>query len=84
MQDHGRPSRGAPAPPVQPRPPLTSSRSQKLAAKHLDTLFLKADVANVPFLVTKLDVKVLPCVIGFVDGVTKMKCVGSSLLNFAG
>ncbi|BGO99332.1 Phosducin-like protein 1 [Rhodotorula toruloides] len=55
---------------------IMDAHLEKLAAKHLDTLFLKADVANVPFLVTKLDVKVLPCVIGFVDGVTKMKLVG--------
>lgn len=46
---------------------------QKLAPKHLDTLFLKAEVSNVPFLVTKLGVKVLPCVVGFVDGISKMK-----------
>ncbi|BGP44669.1 hypothetical protein JCM10450v2_000483 [Rhodotorula kratochvilovae] len=49
---------------------------EKLAAKHTDTLFLRAEVANVPFLVAKLEVKVLPCVVGFVDGVTKMKLVG--------
>ncbi|GAA5992050.1 hypothetical protein JCM10908_000719 [Rhodotorula pacifica] len=49
---------------------------EKLAPKHLDTLFLKADVANVPFLVTKLAIKTLPCVIGFVGGTTKMKIVG--------
>ncbi|GAA6049517.1 hypothetical protein JCM3770_000826 [Rhodotorula araucariae] len=49
---------------------------EKLAAKHTDTLFLRADVANVPFLVAKLEVKVLPCVVGFVEGVTKMKLVG--------
>lgn len=53
---------------------LTGLRPQKLAAKHTDTLFLRADVANVPFLVNKLEIKVLPCVIGFVDGVSKMKC----------
>lgn len=56
------------------RPHLTVPRPQKLAAKHTDTLFLRADVANVPFLVDKLEIKVLPCVIGFVDGVSKMKC----------
>ncbi|BGP21537.1 GTPase inhibitor [Rhodotorula toruloides] len=55
---------------------IMDAHLEKLAAKHFDTLFLKADVANVPFLVAKLDVKVLPCVIGFVDGVTKMKLVG--------
>lgn len=47
--------------------------TQKLASKHTDTLFIRADVANVPFLVTKLDIKVLPCVIGFVNGVSKLK-----------
>ncbi|KPV78307.1 uncharacterized protein RHOBADRAFT_10581, partial [Rhodotorula graminis WP1] len=55
---------------------IMDAHLEKLAAKHTDTLFLKADVANVPFLVAKLEVKVLPCVIGFVDGVTKMKLVG--------
>lgn len=53
---------------------LTTIRGQqKLATKHTDTLFLRADVANVPFLVTKLEIKVLPCVIGFVNGVSKLK-----------
>ena len=33
-----------------------------------------------PFLVTKLAIKTLPCVIGFVDGTTKMKWVGLPLL----
>ncbi|GAA5968706.1 hypothetical protein JCM8115_003689 [Rhodotorula mucilaginosa] len=60
---------------------------EKLAPKHLDTLFLRADVANVPFLVTKLAIKTLPCVIGFVEGTTKMKIVGFDELpggdNFA-
>ncbi|GAA5837507.1 hypothetical protein JCM5353_001741, partial [Sporobolomyces roseus] len=49
---------------------------ERLAQKHTDTLFVKADVANMPFLVNKLSVKVLPCVIGFVEGVSKMKLVG--------
>ncbi|GAA5972237.1 hypothetical protein JCM11641_002368 [Rhodosporidiobolus odoratus] len=49
---------------------------EKLAVKYPDTLFVKADVANVPFLVTKLDIKVLPCVVGFANGVSRMKLVG--------
>ncbi|GAA5876132.1 hypothetical protein JCM16303_007033 [Sporobolomyces ruberrimus] len=49
---------------------------ERLAEKHTDTLFLRADVANMPFLVNKLSVKVLPCVIGFAQGVSKMKLVG--------
>ncbi|GAA5857096.1 hypothetical protein JCM8547_007956 [Rhodosporidiobolus lusitaniae] len=60
---------------------IMDSHLEKLAPKHVDTLFVKADVANVPFLVTKLEVKVLPCVIGFVDGVSKMKLVGFDELD---
>lgn len=56
-----------------------ASSAQKLASKHFDTLFLRAEVSNVPFLVTKLEIKVLPCVIGFVDGLSKMKYVESPL-----
>lgn len=52
-----------------------SSFSQKLAQKHFNTLFLKVDVANVPFLVTKFEVKVLPTVMCFVAGVTKDRSV---------
>lgn len=46
---------------------------EKLSAKHPNTLFLRAEVSNVPFLVTKLDVKILPCVVGFVGGMAKMR-----------
>lgn len=50
-------------------------RPQSLAARHLGTRFIKVHVANVPFLVVKLEIKVLPCVITFVDGVTRDKYV---------
>lgn len=40
-----------------------------LAATHLTTRFASLDVARAPFLVAKLNVRVLPCVIAFVDGV---------------
>ncbi|MBW0468321.1 hypothetical protein O181_008036 [Austropuccinia psidii MF-1] len=49
---------------------------EQLASKFFSTRFLKVDVANVPWLVTKLSIKVLPCVIGFLDGVTKERIVG--------
>ncbi|SCZ90406.1 BZ3500_MvSof-1268-A1-R1_Chr1-3g01969 [Microbotryum saponariae] len=55
---------------------IMDSHLEKLAKKHFDTLFIKIDVANAPFLVTKMDVKVLPCVIGFVKAVSKLKIVG--------
>ena len=47
---------------------VTHLQSQYLAPKHFDTRFVKISVDNAPFLVTKLKVQVLPCVIAFVDG----------------
>ncbi|KAL9935436.1 hypothetical protein V8E36_005784 [Tilletia maclaganii] len=47
-----------------------------IAPHHFRTLFVRANVHNVPFLVNKLKVKVLPCVILFVDGVAKDKVIG--------
>ena len=44
---------------------------QKLAPKYFNTRFLRVFVENIPWLVEKLSIKVLPCVICFVDGVTK-------------
>lgn len=44
---------------------------QKLAPKYFNTRFSRVFVENIPWLVEKLSIKVLPCVICFVDGVTK-------------
>ena len=49
---------------------------QVLAPKHFDTRFIKINVENAPFLVTKLKVQVLPCVIAFVDGVGQDRIIG--------
>ena len=46
---------------------------QKLAPKYFSTRFLRVFVENVPWLVEKLGIKVLPCVIVFIDGVTKSR-----------
>lgn len=43
---------------------------------HFDTRFVKIDVTNAPFLVTKLKVQVLPCVLSFIDGVNKDRILG--------
>ncbi|KII95058.1 hypothetical protein PLICRDRAFT_128487 [Plicaturopsis crispa FD-325 SS-3] len=48
----------------------------KLAPKYFHTRFLRVFVENVPWLVEKLAIKVLPCVICFIDGVTKDRMVG--------
>lgn len=52
---------------------LLLSRPQKLAPIHYETLFYKINVAYIPFLVTKLDIKVLPCVMTFINGAMKDK-----------
>eukprot|EP00455_Lapot_gusevi_P047072 TRINITY_DN6304_c0_g3_i1.p1 TRINITY_DN6304_c0_g3~~TRINITY_DN6304_c0_g3_i1.p1 ORF type:complete len:249 (-),score=62.33 TRINITY_DN6304_c0_g3_i1:26-772(-) len=47
-----------------------------LAVKHMDTKFFKIDVEKAPFFVQKLAVRVLPCVICFIDGVAVDRVVG--------
>ncbi|KAG0139657.1 hypothetical protein CROQUDRAFT_666162 [Cronartium quercuum f. sp. fusiforme G11] len=49
---------------------------ESIATRHFSTRFLRVDVANVPWLVNKLEIKVLPCVFVFVDGVTKDRIIG--------
>ncbi|PVF91914.1 thioredoxin-like protein [Serendipita vermifera] len=56
---------------------------EALAPKYFDTRFLRVFVENVPWLVEKLGVKVLPCVIVFIDGVTKDRIVGFEELGNA-
>ncbi|KAJ6628745.1 GTPase inhibitor [Mycena sp. CBHHK59/15] len=48
----------------------------KLAPKYFNTRFFRVFVESVPWLVEKLAIKVLPCVICFVDGVTKDRLIG--------
>lgn len=47
-----------------------------LAPRHYETRFLRINVDNAPFLVTKLNIKVLPVVMPFVDGVSNDRIVG--------
>ncbi|KAL4076091.1 thioredoxin-like protein [Scleroderma citrinum] len=48
----------------------------KLAPKYFATRFLRVFVENVPWLVQRLAIKVLPCVICFIDGVMKDRLIG--------
>ncbi|OZJ03460.1 hypothetical protein BZG36_02751 [Bifiguratus adelaidae] len=41
---------------------------KEVAAKYYTTKFVKINVDNAPFLVVKLQVKILPCVLCFIDG----------------
>ncbi|KAJ4001760.1 thioredoxin-like protein [Lentinula boryana] len=48
----------------------------KIAPKYFNTRFFRVFVENIPWLVEKLSIKVLPCVICFVKGVTKDRLIG--------
>jgi len=47
-----------------------------LAPRYFNTRFLRVFVENVPFLVEKLGLKVLPCVISFIKGESKDRIIG--------
>jgi len=49
---------------------------EQLAKKHFKTKFIKVDVENVPFLVTKMKIRVLPCLFSFVDGIAVDRIIG--------
>ncbi|GAB7362055.1 hypothetical protein MBLNU230_g2089t1 [Neophaeotheca triangularis] len=47
-----------------------------LAEKHYDTRFVSMNVEHAAFLVVKLKIQVLPCVIAFIDGVSVDRIIG--------
>lgn len=47
-----------------------------LAAQHPATLFIKADVMRMPFVVTRLGIQVLPCLMAFVQGISRERLTG--------
>lgn len=47
-----------------------------IAPRHFATRFIRVFVENVPWLVEKLQIKVLPCVICFIHGVSKDRLIG--------
>ncbi|KAI9487524.1 MAG: thioredoxin-like protein [Benjaminiella poitrasii] len=55
---------------------IMDTHLEKLAKKYYDTRFIKIDVANAPFLVEKLQIRVLPCVMAWVNGYAQTKIVG--------
>lgn len=57
---------------------------ETLAARHYEVRFARVDVGNAPFVVEKLGVRVLPCVIGFKDGVGVERVVGFEGLGSKG
>ncbi|ORX88827.1 thioredoxin-like protein [Basidiobolus meristosporus CBS 931.73] len=55
---------------------IMDTHLEKIASRHFRTKFCKIDVENAGFLVEKLKIKVLPCVMSFVNGISVDKLVG--------
>ncbi|KAJ5765590.1 hypothetical protein N7520_005149 [Penicillium odoratum] len=55
---------------------IMDARLEELAGRHYEVKFARVDVRNTPFLAEKLNIRVLPCVIGFKDGVGVERVVG--------
>lgn len=55
---------------------IMDSHLETLAPLHVDTRFLRINVTNAAFLVTKMKIQVLPCVIAFIDGKGVDRIVG--------
>ncbi|KAF9577350.1 hypothetical protein BGW38_007490 [Lunasporangiospora selenospora] len=55
---------------------IVDKHLEALAKKHYKTKFMKIKVENAPFLVEKLQVKMLPCVISFTDGIAVDRLIG--------
>ncbi|KAL4789541.1 thioredoxin-like protein [Aspergillus venezuelensis] len=55
-----------------------------LAGRHQDVKFARVDVRETPFVVEKLKIRVLPCVIGFLDGVAVERVLGFEGLGIGG
>lgn len=64
-----------------PKCRFMDDRLKDLAGKHLTTKFVKVNVNDCPFLVKKLNIKVLPFVIGYRKGKEVMRLVGFSKLG---
>ncbi|KAL8791483.1 MAG: hypothetical protein Q9213_000100 [Squamulea squamosa] len=62
---------------------IMNGHLEKLAPLHLETRFLRINVENAPFLVTKLKVQVLPCVIAFNKGVSVDRIIGFEGLGYS-
>ncbi|KAI9008301.1 thioredoxin-like protein [Gaertneriomyces semiglobifer] len=55
---------------------LMDKHLSALAPKFFRTRFVRIDVDDAPFLVERLKIKVLPCVVPFIDGVSVDRLVG--------
>lgn len=63
---------------------VMDARMKELASRHYEVQFARVDVRGTPFLTEKLGIRVLPCVIGFKDGVGVDRVVGFEGLGTGG
>lgn len=57
---------------------------RQLASRHYEVRFARVDVRDTPFVVEKLNIRVLPCVVGFKDGVGVERVLGFEGLGSGG
>lgn len=55
------------------RSKIMDTHLEQLARKHPEARFIKINVLNAPFLVARLNIRVLPCVIGWTDAYAQLK-----------
>ncbi|KAF1957499.1 thioredoxin-like protein [Byssothecium circinans] len=55
---------------------IMDERLEALAPAHYEARLVRINVDNCPFLVTKLKIQVLPCVIAFIDGIGVDRIIG--------
>mmetsp|Transcript_20709 Transcript_20709/g.62411 ORF Transcript_20709/g.62411 Transcript_20709/m.62411 type:complete len:247 (+) Transcript_20709:408-1148(+) len=55
---------------------IVDKHLEQQARQHFDTRFIKVSAAEAPFFTEKLQVKVLPCVIVFINGVATERLIG--------
>lgn len=67
--------------PTFPKCVFMDNALESLARKYLDSKFVKINVENCPFLVDKLQIKVLPFVVGYKKGVEALRLTGFSELG---
>lgn len=60
---------------------IMDEKLTELAQKHLMTRFLRISVEDSPFLVAKLNIKVLPCLVAYKNGAERDRIVGFSRLG---
>lgn len=61
---------------------VMKNKLDTLSQKHLTTKFIRINAENAPFLVTRLKVKVLPCVILYINGVESNRIIGFDKLKY--